>query len=280
MEYMRHLDPERLAAIGDGEPTPEEAAHLADCAFCERERLALRELIALSRSEGVAPLQAPLTNWESLSARLREEGIVRTAAPALSLVPGDERSRPAPVSFADAHGTLPYRGRRRASRGWLRAAAAVVLAVGGMAMGRATANVPLPLATSSGEQGDAGRVTGGANFAAGASLAANPAGGADSIMSIDDALAMMRRAESEYRLAAAYIAAFDTTGGSDVWSVDRYRARLAALDRVSDAALAAVNEAPADPIVNQYLISTRAARAVTLQQLGSSLPPGMSLTSY
>jgi hypothetical protein len=62
--------------------------------------------------------------------------------------------------------------------------------------------------------------------------------------------------------------------------VDRYRARLAALDRVSDAALAAVNEAPADPIVNQYLISTRAARAVTLQQLNSSLPPGMSLTSY
>jgi hypothetical protein len=32
--------------------------------------------------------------------------------------------------------------------------------------------------------------------------------------------------------------------------------------------------------VNQYLISTRAARAVTLQQLNSSLPPGMSLTSY
>src|SRR5690606_4177007 len=162
--------------------------------------------------------------------------------PALSLVPGDERSRPAPVSFADAHGTLPYRGRRRASRGWLRAAAAVVLAVGGMAMGRATANVPLPVAAASGEQGDARRVTGGAHrtsprqmaaargaqgsaervtgratCAAGASLAANPAGGADSIMSTDDALAMMRRAESEYRLAAAYIAAFDTTGGSDVW---------------------------------------------------------------
>ncbi|HEU6449918.1 MAG TPA: hypothetical protein VFT57_00760, partial [Gemmatimonadaceae bacterium] len=76
---MRHLDPERLAAIGDSEPTIEEAAHLADCALCERERLALRELIALSRSEGVAPLQAPLTNWESLSARLRDEGILRPA---------------------------------------------------------------------------------------------------------------------------------------------------------------------------------------------------------
>jgi hypothetical protein len=109
---------------------------------------------------------------------------------------------------------------------------------------------------------------------------ANATGGADSIMSIDDALALMRRAESEYRLAAAYIAASDTSAPSGANGVDRYRARLAALDRVSDAALAAVNEAPADPIVNQYLISTRAARAVTLQQLNSSLPPGMSLTSY
>ncbi|HEY9450488.1 MAG TPA: hypothetical protein VIQ60_12130, partial [Gemmatimonadaceae bacterium] len=78
----------------------------------------------------------------------------------------------------------------------------------------------------------------------------------------------------------AYIAATDTATTSGMDGVDRYRARLAALDRVSDAALAAVNEVPADPIVNQYLISTRAARAVTLQQLNSSLPPGMSLTSY
>jgi hypothetical protein len=113
-----------------------------------------------------------------------------------------------------------------------------------------------------------------------ASLTAGIADSAGAILSVDDALAMMRRAESEYRLAAAYIAATDTSTTSGMDGVDRYRARLAALDRVSDAALAAVNEAPADPIVNQYLISTRAARAVTLQQLNSSLPPGMSLTSY
>lgn len=149
-----------------------------------------------------------------------------------------------------------------------------------MAMGRATAGVPLPLATARGGQGGAAHVTGGANSAPGSSLAANLTGGTDSIMSVNDALALMRRAESEYRLAAAYIAASDTAALGEAGGVDRYRARLAALDRVSDAALAAVNEAPADPIVNQYLISTRAARAVTLQQLNSSLPPGMSLTSY
>ncbi|HET7620927.1 MAG TPA: hypothetical protein VFK39_03400 [Gemmatimonadaceae bacterium] len=277
---MRHLDPERLAAIGDSEPTAEEAAHLAGCAICERERLALRELIALSRSEGVAPLQAPLTNWKSLSARLRDEGIIRPAATTLSLVAGDDASRRTSVRVAGVDGEVRARGRSRASRTWLRAAAAVVLAGGSMAMGRATANVRLPLTASGTEQGGAAHVTGGANSAPGASLAANMTTGADSIMSIEDALSMMRRAESEYRLAAAYIAASDTSAPGSEIGVDRYRARLAALDRVSDAALAAVNEAPADPIVNQYLISTRAARAVTLQQLNSSLPPGMSLTSY
>lgn len=277
---MRHLDPDRLAALGDSEPTAEEAAHLADCAYCERERLALRELVALSHHEGVAPLQTPLTNWEALSARLREEGILRPAATTLSLVPG-EASQRTPPRLVGVSGEVGNRG----SRTWLRAAAAVILAGGGLAMGRATANVPLPLplplATASGERGEGGaeHVTGGANSVSSASLAARLTG-ADSIMSIDDALALMRRAESEYRLAAAYIAASDTSAPSVLNGVDRYRARLAALDRVSDAALAAVNEAPADPIVNQYLISTRAARAVTLQQLNSSLPPGMSLTSY
>jgi hypothetical protein len=280
MEYMRHLDPERLAAIGDSEPTAEEAAHLADCALCERERLALRELIALSRSEGVAPLQAPLTNWDSLSARLREEGILRPATAALSLVPGDDALRRTPARFAGAGSEVRAGGRSRASRTWLRAAAAVVLAGGSMAMGRATADVPFPLTSARAAQGGAAHVTGGANSAPGASLAANVAAGADSIMSIEDALSMMRRAESEYRLAAAYIAASDTSAPDGTDGVDRYRARLAALDRVSDAAQPAVNEAPADPVVNQYLISTRAARAVTLQQLNSSLPPGMSLTSY
>ena len=108
MEYMRHLDPERLAAVGDGEPTAEEAAHLADCAHCERERLALRELIALSRSEGVAPLQAPLTNWDSLAARLRDEGILRPAA--ATLVP--RRRRPAVAAQARRRASQPRRARR------------------------------------------------------------------------------------------------------------------------------------------------------------------------
>ena len=277
---MRHLDPERLASLGDSEPTAEEAAHLADCAFCERERLALRELLSLSQAERVVPLQAPLTSWESLSERLRDEGILRPSAGSLSLVSSDA-ARPVAARAMERGSEISARRRRGGSRVWLRAAAAVLLAGGGLAVGRATAAVPLPIASAGNEQGSALQLPGAAMYATPrAALTAGIADSAGAILSVDDALALMRRAESEYRLAAAYIAATDTSTANGMDGVDRYRARLAALDRVSDAALAAVNEAPADPVVNQYLISTRAARAITLQQLNSSLPSGMSLTSY
>jgi hypothetical protein len=41
-----------------------------------------------------------------------------------------------------------------------------------------------------------------------------------------------------------------------------------------------VNTSPNDPMVNQYLLSLRSARDVTLQQLGNSLPAGTRLASY
>ena len=269
---MQHLDPERLAALGDSEPTGEEAAHLANCALCERGRLAQRELLSLSQAERVAPLQAPLTSWESLSVRLRAEGIIRPAAAPVAIVPAGGKR-------ASARGG--ENRTRHQSRVWLRAAAAVLLAGGGAAVGRATAATPLSLPGASDARGGKAQPAGVAMYAPpAASLTAGKPDSAGAILSVNDALALMRRAESEYRLAAAYIAASDTSSLDGGEGVDRYRARLAALDRVSDAALAAVNEAPEDPVVNQYLISTRAARAVTLQQLNSSLPAGMSLTSY
>lgn len=237
---LQHLEPERLAALGDGEPTTDEAAHLAVCDACARERAAYRELVALAASERRTVLVEPLTTWGALAGQLTEEGLLRQGA------------APAP------------RGHRRP---WLQAAAAVLLTLGGAAVGRATATRPAGIGAEA-----PGR---GANALAGERLA-DSAGG---VVSVEDALALMQRAESDYRLAAAYLAAHDTAA-SERGGVDRFRTRLAALDRVSDAALAAVNEAPADPIINQYLISARTARAVTLQQLNSSLPEGVTLTSY
>ena len=42
---MLHLDPERLAALAEDQPTHEEAAHLAACAACAREQAAYEELV-------------------------------------------------------------------------------------------------------------------------------------------------------------------------------------------------------------------------------------------
>jgi len=49
---------------------------------------------------------------------------------------------------------------------------------------------------------------------------------------------------------------------------------------VQDAVRAAVQESPDDPMLNQYLLSTRSARAVTLQQLSTTLPSNVRLASW
>ena len=241
---MLHLDSERLAALADGEPTAEEIAHLAACRECSRERAAYRELLALaSRARADMPKE-PVSDWEALAPRLREEGLVLTTARA------GEGGRMRPWQ-----------------RPWLHAAAAVLLAAGGGVVGRMSA----PKAPTTGRPELVGATLTG--------TASNGADSAHAFVSVKDALTVMARAESDYRLAAAYIAAQDSSA-STRGGIDRYRMRLAALDKVSEAALAAVNEAPSDPVLNQYLISARSAREVTLQQLNSNLPAGVRLTRY
>ena len=235
---MLHLDPERLAALAEEQPTHDEAAHLATCPTCAREHAAYEELVAMAARERTRVLTRPLSDWRSLSARLADEPV-----------------RIAPTRARG--GGLP--------RAWMQIAAGLVIAAGGLAVGRASA------ARTIGGSFSATAPNGAENASADSSRA--------QLASVGDAMALMRRAESDYRLAAAFVVAHDTSFRGEA-GVDRYRQRLAALDRVSDAALAAANQAPADPVINQYLISARTARQVTLQQLNSSLPAGMSLTSY
>lgn len=231
---MLHLDPERLAALAEDQPTHDEAAHLAACPECAREQAAYEELVAMAARERHTVLARPLTDWRSLSARLT-----------------DEAARIAPA---------PARG-RGLPRAWMQIAAGLLIAASGLMVGRATA---APRSAETGPRGTTGAANGDSSR--------SPA-------SVEDAMALMRRAESDYRLAAAFVVAHDTSMHGNA-GIDRYRQRLAALDRVSDAALAAANQAPADPVINQYLISARTARDVTLQQLNGSLPAGMSLSSY
>ena len=243
---MLHLDADRLAALADELPTVPEAEHLAACAACAREVDAYGGLRAAGARSGGVPLDAPLTTWASLAPALREAGVMT-------------------ADDADDRGSL-----RRWFRPWMGAAAAVVLAAGGAAAGRLTAP----------------RAGAGAGTSPIAATSAPPSGVRNAsiktsegtaFVSVDDALKVMERAEHDYRAAAAFIAAHDTSSRDDA---DRYRLRLAALGKVQDAVREAVRTSPDDPVLNQYLLSTRSARAVTLQQLGKTLPNGVRLASY
>jgi hypothetical protein len=61
---------------------------------------------------------------------------------------------------------------------------------------------------------------------------------------------------------------------------DVYRARLAALDNVMQASMTALEDAPADPVINRYYIAAAGARESTLRQLQTSLPPGSRIDSF
>ena len=91
---------------------------------------------------------------------------------------------------------------------------------------------------------------------------------------------MLSRAEREYRKAMEFLAANDTAQRT-VSNAELYRARLAALDAMAASARQGVNEAPHDPVINQYYISTMAARAATLRQLDTTLRrEGVKLTMF
>jgi hypothetical protein len=58
------------------------------------------------------------------------------------------------------------------------------------------------------------------------------------------------------------------------------RARLAALDEVMPKVREALYEAPQDPMLNQYYLTTYEARESTLRQLARALPVGMRLNGF
>src|SRR6185312_15170273 len=94
-----------------------------------------------------------------------------------------------------------------------------------------------------------------------------------------DARRTLLRAQTDYQRAAAFLAATDT-GPRITAEPDLYRDRLAGLDEMTAASLAAIKDAPRDPLLNQYYLSASAAREATLQQLGNALPVGSTMTSF
>lgn len=244
---MLHLPIERIAELVDESATASDREHLALCASCARELVAYRKLVAIAGDERrrIAP---PLTSWGSLSSALREEGLLA----------------PAGVTMAVASRTAPMHLLRRA-------AAVLLLLGGGAVLGRASAGLGAA-DVSSFTNAPAAQADSSAANDGGARLASHEGGG---FTSTQDALASLERAQRVYQMAASYLAAHDSSAYEQ--APDRYRTRLAALDRTAETMQAALYEAPQDPIINQYLVATLGAREQTLRRLGTTLPVGNRL---
>src|ERR1700680_1661619 len=131
------------------------------------------------------------------------------------------------------------------SEPWLRSAAAVLLLVGGIAIRRATIAWPGAVQARAAQA----TPTANANFA-----------------SVDDASAALNRAVDEYQRASEFLAVNNASTGSRD-SLAMYTARVAALDKIENAKVSALQTARHDPVINQYYLATMGARVATQQQL-------------
>ena len=244
---MLHLLTERLAELGDNSspPTPEEVAHLAACQVCACERSAYQTLVAMALAER-EPFGLPLTRWDALAAELSLD----VDAPALSIVPT-----------------------RRSNRWMLQIAAGLLLVAGGVLLGRVSAGTRALPDNSSART-------------AIVPSSIDPARpdvslGTDSSVfaSADEALAAQQRSELLYQQAAAFLARIDTTGAGSGSPV-AYRSRLVALDRVISTTREALREAPHDPVINGYYLTTLGQREATLRQLNTALPASLRVNSF
>jgi hypothetical protein len=237
---MLHLSTDRLAALGDEQPTAAEAAHLALCEACARERDAYRTLVAMAEAERV-PFGLPLTRWDSIAAALDD----------------------------DARVVRPLRDTRIASRWPMQAAAGLLLLVSGAMLGRASAGLSLL----------PGRGSAGAAATTSVAIQTGRSDNDSAFASVEEARAAQRRSEQRYQQAVAYLARYDSTAVDD-GSPIAYKSRLAALDRVISATSEAMRDAPHDPVINGYYLTTLGQREATIRQLSTALPESIRLSSF
>ena len=211
----------------------------------------LDELVARERERGTPPL----TDWDSLADRLRAEGLIK------------ERQ------FGGSSGFGGF-----GPRVWMQAAAALLLVAGGAAIGRFTA--PAAASVNTASQSPSTTNTGGQTASAGnvgnATTASSPV---PEFRSPEEAWDVLNRSGEEYQRASAYLTANNTAVPLPT-NPDTYRTRLAALDNVMSEMRSALNEAPQDPVINQYYLATVSAREATLRQLGTTLPAGARLNRF
>jgi hypothetical protein len=207
------------------------------------------------------PTAAELAHLSSCDGCARERAVFRTLAE-MAVTESTRIGSPltkwetlAPVLVSDGvidtgRGS-PVR-RRSVRRPWVQAAAALLLLGGGVGAGRYSVH--------------------------GGKTAAN----ADSLptfRSVDEARAAQAQSQFLYQSATAYLAQQDT-GSLATDSPSAMRARLVALDRAREVMGEALNDAPYDPVINGYYLTTIGQREATLRQLNTVLPASMGIISY
>lgn len=178
--------------------------------------------------------QAPLNEWRTIAARARGEGLIRES----------QSSR-----------------RWASSQPWLQSAAAVLLLVGGIAIGRATIALPSAI------EGSAVNATPPATAVSTAGANGSSSGSAPSnatFASVDEASAALNQAVDAYQRASKFLAVNNASAGSGD-SLAMYSARAAALHKIENATVSALRTAPHDPVINQYYLATMGARVATQQ---------------
>lgn len=220
---MGHLNIESLARLVSEAPSPEEEQHLEACSAC---RLELRGIREQTESIGSLPdLRPPAGDWEALEARLVSEGLIRSSG-------------------------LARRASRWRSSGWMQAAAALVLFLGGAALGRG--------ALASGDISDL------AQYGPPPGLELIPVGTqAQPISNLAEAAEAVNTTEQQYMLALLqYRQILDSQG--DPTYIGDPTSRFAAVEAIVAAGRAAVQQAPADPYLNGVLVSALAERQALL----------------
>ena len=192
----------------------------------------LDQLIAAERARE----QEPLNSWRTIAARAREEGLIRDSQ--------------------------EWRG--SSGQPWVQAAAAVLLLVGGIAIGRSTIGLPI----SAPNQTNVASANPSTTPASTTTTASVPTANA-SFASVDEASAALDRAVREYQLASQYIAANNLAERTRD-SAAIYRARAQAFDQIVNATESALQTAPHDPVINQYYLATMGARAATRQVVSTA----------
>ena len=185
----------------------------------------LDELVAAERARE----QAPLNDWQTIAARAREEGLIRESSSG---------------------------GWRQP---WFQAAAAVLLLIGGIAIGRTTIALPSAIGSSDSANSTIVGTPASSEYSAASTSDA-------SFASVEEATASLDRAQRDYERASRFLAANNTSGASRDSSAI-YTARLAALDQVVNATESALQTAPHDPVINQYYLATMGARVATQQMV-------------